>query len=181
MAIQLGGEGLVRTTLHSMEQEAFVVTEDRMTSFNNYSFEFQIILAFFSISLGVALGNVNDIKENVFIISAVLTLTFGCLLWWGWLKFEKAKKSLFVRPQSPDFQQLNLKIIKAVYGTDQKNIDVTARLNELVKNNVLDIVASNNIAGDPHYGVTKQLKVEYELGTENFSNVYQEGMQVRIS
>ena len=81
MAIQLGGEGLVRTTLHSMEQEAFVVTEDRMTSFNNYSFEFQIILAFFSISLGVALGNVNDIKENVFIISAVLTLTFGCLLW----------------------------------------------------------------------------------------------------
>jgi len=56
-----------------------------------------------------------------------------------------------------------LEIIKAIYGTVNKFIDVTTKLNEQVKNNKLSIKASNNIAGDPDVGVPKRLTINYKI------------------
>lgn len=51
-----------------------------------------------------------------------------------------------------------MKIIKATYGGK----DITSILQSKVNNNVLNIIANNSIAGDPHPGVYKYLEVEYE-------------------
>jgi hypothetical protein len=60
-----------------------------------------------------------------------------------------------------------LTIKKAVYGDfskpDGKKVDVTAKLAELAKDGDLDIAADNGLAGDPAYGIAKQLRVDYVL------------------
>ncbi len=59
-----------------------------------------------------------------------------------------------------------LKILEAVYGvfdcTGDGMVDVTGKLNEMVRNNRLEVVASNSLAGDPLRDVVKNLYVEYE-------------------
>ena len=55
-------------------------------------------------------------------------------------------------------------IVKATYGTQRKQIDVTEKLNSLIKNNRLEICVSNDIAGDPDKGRKKTLTVQYQIG-----------------
>jgi hypothetical protein len=60
-----------------------------------------------------------------------------------------------------------LEIRKAVYGDlkrpDGGKVDVTAKLAELVKDGQIEVLAGNEIAGDPAVNVVKQLRVEYVL------------------
>jgi hypothetical protein len=90
-------DGLVHTTLHGMDQDAFVVTEEKVSSFNSYSFEFQAALALTSTAFGAVLGNTTNTRSNIFIISTVLTIVFLVFTIWSWIKFSKSRKSLFVK------------------------------------------------------------------------------------
>ncbi len=54
-----------------------------------------------------------------------------------------------------------LEIVKAIYGTDAKSLDVTEHLRRKVSDNKLTITASNKIAGDPHRNVVKELRISY--------------------
>jgi hypothetical protein len=65
-------------------------------------------------------------------------------------------------------QTSNLKIISALYGKNDKYFDITDQLNKLISNNKLSINVTNNIAGDPNYGVGKELILVYSFGTEIF-------------
>lgn len=61
----------------------------------------------------------------------------------------------------------DLKIIKAEYGTFLPDglVDVTATLNNQIKNGRLDIWANNSLSSDdPAAGSVKELRVEYEIG-----------------
>lgn len=77
---------------------------------------------------------------------------------------------------------MNLKINYASYYTndDLKGIDVTELLNNLVVNNCLDVVASNNLAGDPNVGVVKQLLIDYDLNG-NKTVIINEGERIIIN
>lgn len=69
----------------------------------------------------------------------------------------------------------NLKIVKAEYGIEDKWLDVTKQVSKKVKNNCLDILASNNIAGDPLPEKKKLLRVKYRLGNEeHIKQVYED-------
>ncbi|MBC7288567.1 MAG: DUF3395 domain-containing protein, partial [Armatimonadetes bacterium] len=72
---------------------------------------------------------------------------------------------------APDVSRLpELRIERAVYGLLRTElpgaVDVTAQLSAMVQNNSLTVQASNNIAGDPAYGVVKTLAVRYRVGGE---------------
>lgn len=54
-------------------------------------------------------------------------------------------------------------ITRALYYTKQHSIDVTDAIRKRVMNNTLNIMASNDIAGDPQVGVVKTLAVDYVL------------------
>jgi hypothetical protein len=58
-----------------------------------------------------------------------------------------------------------LEIVKAEYGvvnlTRSKMVDVTDKLNSLIKDNSLSVTASNGLAGDPAGGTVKAMLVEY--------------------
>ncbi len=68
----------------------------------------------------------------------------------------------------PDLSRMpRLEILRAVYGVFRSGlpgaVDVTAQLSAMIKNNRLAVRASNDIAGDPAYGVVKTLAVRYRV------------------
>lgn len=56
-----------------------------------------------------------------------------------------------------------LVIINAQYGINDKYIDVTDKLNQMIIDNKLSILASNELAGDPIIGVPKELRIKYRF------------------
>lgn len=57
----------------------------------------------------------------------------------------------------------SLRIVQATYGAGRSRIDVTSRLQNMVRNNRLAIVVNNeNMGSDPALGQGKNLKVVYE-------------------
>ena len=66
-----------------------------------------------------------------------------------------------------------LQIIKAEYGafggdnttgTNSQTVDVTKQLADQVTDNQIHVDIGNDLAGDPAFGMVKQLRVEYSLG-----------------
>ena len=54
-------------------------------------------------------------------------------------------------------------IVEAKYGIEDKYIDVTDKLNQMIVNNKLNIIASNDLAGDPIFGKVKELRIKYKI------------------
>ncbi len=71
-----------------------------------------------------------------------------------------------------------LKIHQAVYGTadgdKDKQVDVTEQLQKQVVNNRLEVVANNELAGDPARGTPKQLRITYSLDEKQFTKIVNE-------
>ncbi|MDA3925034.1 MAG: alpha-L-rhamnosidase [Kiritimatiellae bacterium] len=68
----------------------------------------------------------------------------------------------WVRPEPP-----RVEIIKAVYGSDEKNIDVTEKLNSFLlpgKRRVALNGGYNKHFGDPHHKTVKKLTIQYKIG-----------------
>ena len=73
-----------------------------------------------------------------------------------------------------------LELIKATYWTPDKKLDVSKELRSLIKNNKLEVVASNKIKGDPEYGIVKKLTIEYIYDGIKITKEYEEGDKVII-
>lgn len=74
----------------------------------------------------------------------------------------------------------SLKIINAIYGTSKKSLDATKELNQLVNKNRLELIANNEIIGDPDIGTVKDLKITYELNGMTYTKSFKEGDKVII-
>jgi hypothetical protein len=55
-------------------------------------------------------------------------------------------------------------IDEAIYKTDQKSVDVTSIVRNMIKDNCLKITSSNSLAGDPDPGFRKILVIKYRFG-----------------
>jgi len=73
-----------------------------------------------------------------------------------------------------------LEIIKATYGSSNKFIDVTSKLNDEIKDNRLLIEASNKIAGDPCVGLVKKLIIRYKIDNNIYEAEYKENEMVKL-
>jgi hypothetical protein len=74
----------------------------------------------------------------------------------------------------------SITVISAIYGTRKNSIDLTTQLNQLIKNNRLEFVISNEIAGDPEHGVVKDFKIIYEINGQRVVKDFKEGEKVSI-
>ncbi|WP_440133944.1 PIN-like domain-containing protein [Chitinophaga sancti] len=70
-----------------------------------------------------------------------------------------------------------LEILNARYSAtnSDKVFDVTFALRELIVDNKLTIKSSNDIAGDPEYGVLKELTINYRINDRDFTIIIPEG------
>lgn len=76
----------------------------------------------------------------------------------------------------------DFKIIKAEYGSDNKMIDITNQLNNLIKDNKICIPLKNAICGkDPAPGTLKYCNIIYESGEKTHSKKYIEGDLIELS
>ena len=107
--------------------------------------------------------------------------------------FEYREGSVVDRPQFSDWngggwngpgrEDLNqLTIFSAVYGASNRNIDVAARLESLVRDNRLNLTVSNSTLDiDPAPGTHKTLSVTYSVGGgAQRQSVVGEGNQLNI-
>ena len=77
-----------------------------------------------------------------------------------------------------------LEILKAEYGvfslTQSKMVDVTDKLNTLIKENRLTVTAGNQLAGDPAANIVKKLLVQYIYDGKNYSINVNEGQRLEL-
>lgn len=181
-----GGENdLIKTRLHSLTQDAYIVTEEKVNSFNNYSFEFQIAISLFSIFFGAVIGSyptysTNEISKTIFIVCSILAIVFFLIMYRCRNKFSETKNGLFVKLENTGNSSNELDIISAIYGTIEKNIDVTERLKSKIHKNQLLTFASNDIGGDPIKGEKKYLIVNYAFRNQHFEKKFEEGIEVKL-
>lgn len=74
----------------------------------------------------------------------------------------------------------SLIIDKAIYGTRNSEIDVTAILNSMIVDNSLTVVASNSLAGDPEPGIVKSLTITYRYNGVPETRAFPEGGEVKL-
>lgn len=55
------------------------------------------------------------------------------------------------------------KLLKACYGTKEKNIDVTAKVQEMLNKKAKEIAVHNGNFTDPHKGKAKVLEIVYSV------------------
>ena len=75
-----------------------------------------------------------------------------------------------INTSSSDFE-----VLQASYGTDHTNLDVSAEVNDRIRNGGLKMIANNNLGGDPDYGNVKSLTVVYSFGGNVMTNQFREG------
>lgn len=84
-------------------------------------------------------------------------------------------------PISPDvIPAEGLYIISAKYGARNRWRDISTQLREKIHDNAISIKVSNDIAGDPLFGVVKSLRVEYMLDGERNTAQVEEGQWLHI-
>lgn len=120
----------------------------------------------------------------------LLIMFFDGLLWFSQTKKGKSldaydsqlvdeiKKELAVAEISQ--RPKKLRIVNATYGTDQKYVDVTEQLRRKVINDQLITRVTNEIGGDPHPGIVKQLIIEYEFDSVASKLTFQEGDEISL-
>ena len=69
----------------------------------------------------------------------------------------------------------SLEVLEADYGTTHSNLDVSAELNDRIRGGSLKAIASNELMGDPEFGVVKNLTVIYRFGGLLMTNQFREG------
>ena len=89
--------------------------------------------------------------------SAIFCLPVG----WGCRAVPTAEPSPAAPGPAPQ-----LVIVKAVYGNlpNGPQVDVTAKLAGMIRDNALSVEVSNDVFGDPAEGAGKKLRVDYTLG-----------------
>lgn len=83
-------------------------------------------------------------------------------------------------PGNGDRSTSLLKVTNAVYGTVSKSVDVTTKLNGLIRNNHLSATASNALGGDPNLEGLKRLVIIYEVGGKILKREYVENEKVEL-
>lgn len=95
----------------------------------------------------------------------------------GKIKNEGDRKNT----QPYDSGEKTLKIIKAMYGIPGKDINITGKLNGLIRHDELTTWATNAlVTKDPAPGIVKSLNIEYEIGGVKFTKDFNENDLVTL-
>ncbi|MCW3127340.1 MAG: repeat protein [Bacteroidetes bacterium] len=135
---------------------------------------------------GKAWENGKEIQYLIsyFLVSAlglVLLWMCGTIIWTSSFNYAKEFINLFLPKNKLILKkEAVLEIIRATYGSDQKNIDVTQTVRDLVLNNKLTVQASNSLGGDPHHGTYKKMQIDYRLGEKIYSKEISEGETITL-
>jgi len=78
-------------------------------------------------------------------------------------------------PDAGDTNSAAFEVLEAYYGTDRTSLEVSAALNDRIRNGSLKAVAGNRLMGDPDFGQVKNLTIVYRFGGMVMTNQFREG------
>lgn len=121
--------------------------------------------------------NKNNKEKASFLLSLLASILSTVMAFFAISKTLTSSKEIksFIDNLFKAKQKSDLNIISALYGKREKYIDISKLLNKLIKDNKLSVTITNDIAGDPIYGVKKELIIVYSFGSEFFRITKQEG------
>ena len=122
------------------------------------------IIAYIYIPPGVI-----EVLNKKISLSYLISLALSFVL--GYFIFSKIHNAIRRR----EVRKRKLEILHATYGKNESQIDITNELNNSVNSNSLNIVLSNNIAGDPCPGIPKIGKIQYQYNGKILQRDYVEG------
>lgn len=132
----------------------------------------------FEIDQEIILSIIKDdlMSTTLQLLTAILAVTMGIFLFWLIVPIIWTSSFVytieFINLFLPNNYKINtekfkneviFRIDKATYGKDNNVIDVTDKLQQMVKNNSLEITANNSLAGDPMVGTAKELVIDYTI------------------
>lgn len=82
--------------------------------------------------------------------------------------------------RDPGSNSSRLQILEAYYWTQNQVIDVTQQLRKRILNDKLEVIAGNDLRGDPEYGQVKTLTLVYRYDGITATNEVREGGLVLI-
>ena len=119
------------------------------------------------------------ITMPIFLLWSLVISSFS--LYYAKLLWNKMLSSVYSFDLTKYNQLYKLEIIEAFYGTsDAIRIDVKNVLQSFISKGKLNVVASNELAGDPQFGVIKELKVRYSIDGTEKDAIVKEGETLRI-
>lgn len=95
-------------------------------------------------------------------------------------EMEQMEKKIVKREEESSMASKQLKVLSAIYGTEKKNIDIASELNSLINEDELNVLASNDIAGDPHPGILKEVKIKYIYQGREGEKGFKEGETIKL-
>lgn len=139
------------------------------------------------------LGLKPPIWQAIFIIS--LPLYFFWLCYSLYSKFVNRNESLEkligliknserkIEQKPEENKEKGLKVVSAIYGIEEsgKNVDVTAKINDLIEKDHLTVGVTNALAdADPAPGIVKKLILQYQYNGETLSKEFSERDTVNL-
>jgi len=82
--------------------------------------------------------------------------------------------------KDPASNSLRLEVLEANYWTPNKSINVTKQVQDRVLGDKLELIAGNDLRGDPEFGETKTLTVVYKFDGVTMTNEVREGGLILI-
>ncbi len=148
---------------------------------NSILLNFSIFILTVAISFTIALTTLNIPAGKTFLFflsAAIIGYLGGILLFFLWLRGYRSVSSVIktIRDRLPpegeariplnlevqsEYRHTKFKLLSARYGSDEHSIDVYDKIAPMMNENELRVTSSNNIAGDPHQGVSKKLVIRY--------------------
>jgi len=200
---------LVQTSIRSREVTYYLVTEQDLNDIKTKGLLGDIFILLESLTLGGMLSvlltkltasNLDpktifslDLLFYVLIILSIVFLVFVVFyLYQSFNSIRLIKKSgaiksyskadneeIIADTESNDNTLRTEHILFAIYFTNKKTLNVTKEIRKLFQNKQ-EIIASNEIAGDPEYGVEKQLLIRYLFKGVTLEKVFKENEKVQI-
>jgi len=144
-----------------------------------------------TVSLGILILKVEEDIKNIIIISCIFSSIITLILFIASYILNKHKKNskddvieemvIMEKKISTDKESVNrLEILSGVYGTPEKQIDITDLLKKKVIDEKLKIKVSNEIGGDPDYGKQKKLTIKYKYRGEEIEKSFIENEEMEI-
>jgi hypothetical protein len=73
-----------------------------------------------------------------------------------------------------------IRIIRALYGTRGRYVDVTPRVRQMARDHWSFTVSNQTFGVDPYEGQPKRLRITYQRGTKRYDEQYEEGAQILL-
>lgn len=186
----------ISTVIKKRKEVYFLVTEKDLNSLRNSSIIGDVSIIIASIVLSGYFIDKNSyalLAGIVFIIVAV-GFYFFVFSQVKELKSSGEVQSVNINAENDKNDQIHVKnnvpnsnkdnkklvIIGARYYTAERTKNITQEIEDMVKNDKLTTIASNDIYGDPHPGEPKKLFILYKYNGVEISKNYNEGEKIEL-